>query len=242
MPNKLAAPNPAIASQLQIMDHWRGIGEPRTLGGKKMKTIASATKGLIGKLCWGVQWEHQLNMSISFGSPRLRIREPYSSKSQNRFIREIASFRNVVVKGEWWLWIYCAFWRIVIPSVVIAKSSSPLCIKRKAMARLNGQRLVDIRVDPHSGSTEFEFDLGAILQARPFEKGNDADVWTLYKPNGYVLGVKGNGTFTHARGTTPQDKLVPIKLRAPNQNGAAKGSQPIRSTTKSTPAAAGPRR
>lgn len=27
MPNKLAAPDPAIASQLQIGCHWRGIGE-----------------------------------------------------------------------------------------------------------------------------------------------------------------------------------------------------------------------
>jgi hypothetical protein len=27
-PNKLAAPNPAIASQFQVKRHWRGIGEP----------------------------------------------------------------------------------------------------------------------------------------------------------------------------------------------------------------------
>ena len=28
LPNKLAAPNPAIASQLHVGRHWRGIGEP----------------------------------------------------------------------------------------------------------------------------------------------------------------------------------------------------------------------
>jgi hypothetical protein len=27
-PNKLAAPNPAMASQLHVRRHWRGIGEP----------------------------------------------------------------------------------------------------------------------------------------------------------------------------------------------------------------------
>jgi hypothetical protein len=27
-PNKLAAPNPAITSQLHVGHHWRGIGEP----------------------------------------------------------------------------------------------------------------------------------------------------------------------------------------------------------------------
>jgi hypothetical protein len=28
LPNKLTAPNPAIASQLDVGRHWRGIGEP----------------------------------------------------------------------------------------------------------------------------------------------------------------------------------------------------------------------
>ena len=32
MPNKLAAPNPALASHLQVRRHWRGIGELRPFG------------------------------------------------------------------------------------------------------------------------------------------------------------------------------------------------------------------
>ncbi len=182
-----------------------------------MKTIASATKGLIGKLCWGVEWERQLNLSMSFGDPKLRIREPYVSKSPSQRVREIASCRNVKVKGKWWLWVFCAYWRIVIPNTVTAKNSSPLRIKKTAMARLNGQKLVNVRANDHDGSTEFAFDLGAVLQVRPFQKGDDADVWTLYKPNGYVVWVRGDGKFTHAKGTIPGDKLVPIELNSPNR-------------------------
>ena len=37
MPNKLAAPNPAIASRLRFGRHWRGIGEPE----RWTKTIKS---------------------------------------------------------------------------------------------------------------------------------------------------------------------------------------------------------
>ena len=84
------------------------------------------------------------------------------------------------------------------------------------MARLNGQKLVNIRVNHNDGSTEFAFDLGAVLHVRPFQKGDDADVWTLYKPNGYVVGVSGDGKFTHAKGTIPKDKLEPMTLNSPN--------------------------
>ena len=55
---------------------------------------------------------------------------------------------------------------------------------------------MDIRANARDGSSEFVFDLGAILRAKPMDKGDDADVRTLYKPNGYVVSVRGDGTFT----------------------------------------------
>jgi hypothetical protein len=109
------------------------------------------------------------------------------------------------------------------------------------MARLSGQRLEEIRVNPIHGATEFLFDLGAILEVRRFEE-SDADIWTLYQPNGYVLGVKGNGTFTYAIGTTPGHKLVPMTLNGPNPQGGANGRQPFRSGRVQTPPAAAFRR
>jgi hypothetical protein len=109
------------------------------------------------------------------------------------------------------------------------------------MAGLSGQRLQKIRVNPIHGATEFLFDLGAVLAVRRFEE-SDADIWTLYKPNGYVLGVQGNGTFTHAIGTTPGHKLVPTKLNAPKSQGGANGKQPFRSGQVRTPRAAACRR
>jgi hypothetical protein len=76
--------------------------------------------------------------------------------------------------------------------------------KRAAMGRLSGQRLEGIRVNASNGATKFLFDLGAILEVRRFEKDSDSDVWTLYNhANGYVLGVRGNGTFTYEKGDTP---------------------------------------
>jgi len=130
----------------------------------------------------------------------------------------------VSVRGKWWLWVFCAYWRIHIPHSATATSSSPLRLKRKAMAGLSGQRLQRIRVNPIHGATEFLFDLGAILEVRRFEE-SDADIWTLYQPNGHVLGVMGNGTFTNAIGTTAGHKLMPLTLSEPNQRQPTPGAR-----------------
>src|SRR4051812_9192016 len=103
-----------------------------------MNTIHNITKGLVGRICWGVEWEPQLNLSMSFGDPQLRIREPRVSRSQSRAVRELFAYRHVTVKGKWWLWVFCAYWKIVIPNTPTASSSSSLQVKRTSMARLSG--------------------------------------------------------------------------------------------------------
>lgn len=181
-----------------------------------MKKIEEITRALRGQLCWGVTWDSQLNMSMSFGEPNLRIiREPHVSKSNSPRLRELAAYRMVKVSGKWWLWIFCAHWRLKVSDSLTATSRSSHRKKKIAMARLDGQRLADIRVNPMDGTTEFTFDLGATLRTRRFEK-DDSDIWTLYNPNGFVLGVRGDGTFTYERGTTPGDKERPRQMRPPN--------------------------
>ena len=182
-----------------------------------MKTIADITQDLRGQLCWGVRWDNQLNMSMSFGEPHLEVvREPYTSKSKSSRIQEGSSYRTVKVTGEWWLWIFCAHWKLRVSDLLTATNSSSARKKMMAMSRLDGQKLKDIRVNPLSGTTEFAFDLGATLLARRYEQ-DDADIWTLYKSNGFVLAVRGDGTFTYARGTTPRDKEKPRQIGTPNR-------------------------
>lgn len=182
-----------------------------------MKTIEEITKPVYGQLCWGVTWDSQLNMSMSFGDPCLRvIREPHATKSKSPQLRELARYRIVKVSGKWWLWIFCTHWRLTVSPTLTATGSSSHRRKLMAMSRLDGQRLVSIRVNPINGTTHFVFDLGATLRARRFER-DDSDIWTLYTPNGHTLGVQGNGTFTYDRGTTPGGKLSPREIGAPNQ-------------------------
>lgn len=177
-----------------------------------MNPIQNIVKPLYGKVSWGISWDAHLNTEINFGDPVMKIREPYMSKSKSKRIKELASRRSVTVKGKWWVWIYCAHWVLRINNECRATGASSYKKKLMAMSRLNGQRILSIIIDEYSGATEFQFDLGATLHVRRFEN-DDSDIWALYFPNNKVLGIRGNGTYTHQDGSTATDKSAPIALK-----------------------------
>lgn len=76
---------------------------------------------------------------------------------------------------------------------------------------LDGQKLTHVDLDPRTGKTRFEFDLGGVLEARRFDRAFDIELWLLYKPNGYVLSVRGDGQYNHEPGTSHNENWKPIK-------------------------------
>jgi len=155
---------------------------------------------LYGHPCWGLHFERNLNLSMNFGKPSLRVREPYDTDSKSKAVRRMASRRMVTVHGQWWLWFYCCCWRLTCGDLRLATSSSALRRIKRATVQLDGQKLVSLAVTPETGATRFDFDLGCVLHCRRFERDSDAELWMLYKPSGYVLSVHANGTFSHQRG------------------------------------------
>lgn len=148
---------------------------------------------------------------MNFGTPSLRVREPFSTDSNSEVIRQMASRRRVTVRGEWWLWIYCCHWRLTSEDRQFATGSSSLRRIQKAIGQLGGQELVSVAVEPETGATRFTFDLGCVLACRRFDRDTDDPLWMLYKPNRYVLSVHGNGTFSHERGSAVEKRLHPIE-------------------------------
>jgi hypothetical protein len=177
----------------------------------KSKAIERSIQSLYGHPCWGLLFDRQLNLSMNFGKPSLHVREPFSTESKSEAVRRIASRRRVTVRGEWWLWIYCCYWRLTFNDHQLATGSSSYRQIERATGQLEGQKLVSIAVDPEMGATRFTFDLGCVLQCRRFKRDTDAELWTLYKPSGYVLAVHGNGTFSHQRGTEVEIRPQPIE-------------------------------
>jgi hypothetical protein len=166
---------------------------------------------LLGQPCWGLHYERNLNLSMNFGKPSLRVREPFSTGSKSEAVRRMATGRRVTVRGQWWLWIYCCYWRLTWNGLELATGSSSFRRIERATAQLAGQQLVSLVVEPKTGATRFVFDLGCVLHCRRFERDTDAELWMLYKRSGYVLSVHGNGTFSHQRATEVEKRLQPIK-------------------------------
>lgn len=174
------------------------------------KVIDRSFQPLYGRPCWGLRYDRMLNLSLNFGKPSLRIREPFNTDSTSEAVRQLASRRRVTVRGEWWLWLYCCYWRLTTGELELATGSSSLRRLERATAQLEGQDLVSVAVEPQTGATRFAFDLGCVLHCRRFERDADAELWLLYKPSGYVLSVHGNGTFSHQRAAEVEKRLQPI--------------------------------
>jgi hypothetical protein len=176
-----------------------------------VKFIERLFQPLYGQPCWGLCYDRNLNLSMNFGKPSLRVREPYDTDSKSGVVRRLAARRLVTVRGEWWLWIYYCSWRLILGGLELATGSSSLRRIHGAMAQVEGQQLVSAEVEPETAATRFVFDLGCVLHCRRFEQDTDAEMWMLYKPSGYVLSVHGNASFSHQRAKEAEKRLQLIE-------------------------------
>ncbi|MDY7010679.1 MAG: hypothetical protein SVV80_07995 [Planctomycetota bacterium] len=166
-----------------------------------MNVIDRTFQQLYGQLCWGVHYDRQLNLSMNFGDPHLKIRELDRAKSKSVLLGLYDSRRLITVRGRWWLWIYCSYWKISYKGKLVVTGASSIRRILQAAEELKGQKLVQVDVNKDTGATRFVFDLGGVLDVRRFERNSKDEIWILYKPNGYVLSVSGNGTYDHGAGT-----------------------------------------
>ena len=167
---------------------------------------------LIGLHCWDVYYNDDLNLSMSFGQPIMKIREPKKVHSKIERIRQVRAHRLVTVRGEWWLWILSAYWKLSVKGSGEVTGASSLIKKKRALALLDGQKLTGVKINPKTSATQMEFDLGAKLSIRRFSSQDDGDIWSLYQPNGYVLSVRADGKYNNDPGDTPpeQNEWKPI--------------------------------
>lgn len=176
----------------------------------KASIIGKSFEPIFGQPCWGLNHERYLNLSLNFGTPSLRVREPLPNHSKSAALSQLAARRLVTVRGEWWLWLWCCHWQLSQNGERLATgSSSPRRIDQ-SLKILAGQRLISADVRSNTGKTRFAFDLGACLECRRFDQKREESLWSLYKPKGYVLSVWNNGRFSHDRGSTHQERLRPI--------------------------------
>jgi hypothetical protein len=167
-------------------------------------------KDLLAKPCWRVRWDNQLNLDLSFGEPKLHIREPYHRTTRAPRVRALAARRVATIRAEYWLWIYVAQWKIKVADGRSVTQSSSSHLKNVACATLEGEKVNKVEIDPLTGRTRFTFDLGSTLEVRRINAEEDAEMWTLYKPHGLTLSVRGDGRYKAGRATAKNGTWRPL--------------------------------
>jgi hypothetical protein len=168
--------------------------------------IVSLLQPLLGLPCWQVQWERHTNLSMEFGTPSLEIREPHATAATSARVRELASYRQVTLRGAWMLWILHAYWRLRLRDGQIIAGASSQRQRQYRLSRLDGQYLRTITIAPQTARTIFQFDLGAELSVRRWRR-SDEDVWMIYTPDAYVLTLRCDGQWQYASATQASDSL-----------------------------------
>ena len=143
--------------------------------------VNSFLNNLIKQTAWESNYQSQLNLNINFGKPHLRITK---RKGKN----DLAT-----VRGEWWLWIFYANWKIKNfdnSNASIFSSYKRISI---ALSRINGQKLLSIKFISKTGITNFTFNRGSVLTVIPFEH-RQSDLWSIYHKKS-VLSVQSDGRY-----------------------------------------------
>jgi hypothetical protein len=132
---------------------------------------------------------------MNFGQPHLHIREPHQSNAVSEQVRALAAYRHVTVRGAWFLWIEQAYWKLSLHDFDAVTGAHSYRRMQMGLARLDGQRLLQVMINPRTAATTFTFDLDGLLNVRRFGASTPGELWTLYTPMNSILTVRGDGHF-----------------------------------------------
>ncbi len=170
--------------------------------------IESVFKPLYGKPCWNVGYGWGSFLTLEFGSPHLIIDEPEEAQPDwSPSMRKRRARRRIRVRGEWHLWIYCCGWNVYTRDKLVGDSALESSSKRRiarGAKELDGQKLLQVEIDPSRGHSVFTFDLGSRLETMPYNA--DSDQWLLYEPSGKVFSYRADGMYSHQPGNTPPSR------------------------------------
>jgi len=159
---------------------------------------------ILGLPAWGARQGYGSFLTFEFGEPKLEVVERRSEKARLR--------RSAYVQGEWHLWIYSCHWRTMQDGKQIAWSEDPDEIIGRAAARLNGQKLLAVKVDPTKGGSTFIFDLGGSLETWPYGDDPEEKQWIILTKT-EAFGYRADGFCARDPSDTPPDQERWARLR-----------------------------
>lgn len=159
---------------------------------------------MLGLPAWGVKQGHGSFLTFEFGEPKLEDEERHSADKGLR--------RSAYVHGQWHLWIYCCHWRAIQDGAQLASSDDADTLIGRATATLNGQKLIDVRVAPDEGRSNFTFDLGGSLETWPYGDDSTDEQWTIHTDI-EAFAYRADGLYSCGPSNTPPDLERWLPLR-----------------------------
>lgn len=125
------------------------------MSGTKNSPIEIINLRFSGLVAWDVVNSHGSFISMHFGSPRLQVNDIIEDNKTTR--------RTAHIHGDGELWIYMANWIIFNNGSIVASSDGGSGSIKNAMRLLQGQRLLEVRLEIEK--TNFIFDLDTTIVA-----------------------------------------------------------------------------
>lgn len=164
-----------------------------------MDPVEAAFAPLLGVPSWLVRKGHGSFITFEFGSPTVEIAEPYTTRVDITGAHFETLRRPSHVHGQWHLWIYCCDWSLSLQGALLAHCESDDVTINRGLGVLNGQAIIDVRIDYRDATTTFLFDLGCVLVTRPAEGDvygvEPVEQWMLYQPDKNVLTARSDGSY-----------------------------------------------
>jgi hypothetical protein len=159
---------------------------------------------MLGLPAWGVRQGHGSFLTFEFGEPKLEVTERQSAEKDLR--------RSAYVHGEWHLWIDCCHWRALQHGEQLAWSEDTEVLIRRAIATLNGQKLLSLSVLPDEGRSTFKFDLGGSLETWPYGGDPTEEQWTILT-EAEAFTYRADGSYSHGPSATPsgEERWLPLR-------------------------------
>lgn len=169
------------------------------------KLLQKIVKRISDKPSWLVRRLFGSTISFEFGKPKLCISETVykpNKKAGSKHPRRLA-----YVSGGWHLEIFCCDWEIRQADKKIGDSKSIEKIDRGCSV-LNGQILTKVAANPKTRQTDFYFDLGGHLRAKPYKiEDEPSEMWSIRSNNGFFFIFRSDGKYSYQRGDTAPQEL-----------------------------------
>jgi len=163
--------------------------------------------GLMGSLpCWDASSEFGTWLSLSYGQPKVKVREGNPAGDTARQRR-----RRVTMEGDFLLWFEMGEWEYFEDGKRKYHSEQSRAYLRRVAARLQSQCLSSVAVLELPAVVRFEFDLGGTLLVRSSMDAEPGDpLWHLYAFD-RCLTLRADGVLEHGRSASKNMRKVQLK-------------------------------